>query len=78
MPLEPFGKVKMLVHSRIPLLLSLCLAAVSGSVVQAQTITPRVAWYGRLADGLAEAKRSNRPILLLSAAPQCEGVPGIW
>ena len=41
-------------------------------------IRPKIAWYGQLKDGLAEAKRSNRPILLVSAAPQCEAVPGIW
>lgn len=41
-------------------------------------ITPKIAWYGQLKDGLAEAKRSNRPIFLVSAAPQCEAVPGIW
>lgn len=38
----------------------------------------RIAWFGRLTDGLAEAKRSHRPILLVSAAPQCVGVPGMW
>ncbi len=37
-----------------------------------------IAWYGVLKDGLAEAKESNRPILLLSAAPQCAGIPGMW
>ena len=35
-------------------------------------------WYGVLSDGLEEAKRSQRPILLVSAAPQCSGVPGMW
>lgn len=38
----------------------------------------RIAWYATLKSGLAEAKRSNRPILFTSAAPQCLGVPGIW
>lgn len=37
-----------------------------------------IAWYGVLADGVAEAKATNRPIMLLSAAPQCAGVPGMW
>ena len=31
-----------------------------------------------MADGLAEAKRSGRPILLVSGAPACLGVPGVW
>jgi hypothetical protein len=40
--------------------------------------SPKIAWYGQLKDGLAEAKRSNRPILLVSAAPQCQNVSGMW
>jgi hypothetical protein len=39
---------------------------------------PRIAWYATLESGLAEAKRSDRPILFTSAAPQCLGVSGIW
>ena len=38
----------------------------------------RIAWYGTLESGLAEAARSDRPILLVSGAPQCLGVSGIW
>ena len=37
-----------------------------------------VAWWGTWQGALTEAKRSGKPILLLSAAPQCHGVPGIW
>lgn len=37
-----------------------------------------IQWYATLASGLAEAKRSNRPILFTSAAPNCAGVSGIW
>ena len=40
--------------------------------------SPRIAWYPTLEGGLAEAKRSNRPIMFTSAAPQCLGVSGIW
>ena len=39
---------------------------------------PKIAWYGTLQSGLAEAERSQKPILLVSAAPQCLGVSGIW
>lgn len=39
---------------------------------------PKIAWYATLKSGLAEAERSQRPILFLSAAPQCLGVSGIW
>ena len=38
----------------------------------------RIAWFGTLEAGLAEARRTNRPILLVSAAPHCHSVPGIW
>ena len=41
-------------------------------------VRARIAWYGSLDSALAEAKRSNRPILFVSGAPQCLGVPGIW
>ena len=45
---------------------------------QTSKLTPGIAWYGVLADGLAEAKETGKPILLVSAAPQCTGVPGMW
>lgn len=35
-------------------------------------------WYPILEDGLAEAKRSNRPILFMAAASQCGGIPGVF
>jgi ABC-type sugar transport system substrate-binding protein len=37
-----------------------------------------IQWFTRLKDGLAEAKRTGKPILFLSAAPSCGGVPGVW
>jgi hypothetical protein len=37
-----------------------------------------IAWFTSLDSGLKEAKRSGLPILLVSAAPHCAGVPGIW
>ncbi len=40
--------------------------------------TGGIQWFPRLKDGLAEAKRTGRPILFLSAAPSCGGVPGVW
>ena len=36
------------------------------------------AWFGRLEDARVEAARTGRPILLMSAAPQCSGAPGMW
>lgn len=40
--------------------------------------SPGIAWYGRLDLALGEARRSNRPILFMSAASQCGGVPGVF
>ena len=37
-----------------------------------------IVWYGTLRTGLAEARRLNRPVLLMSAAPHCHNIPGIW
>lgn len=38
----------------------------------------RIQWFSTLEDGLKEAKRTQRPILFLTAAPSCAGVSGIW
>ncbi len=66
-----------------PLLLSIAITAVSIQAASIQAAAanaaePRIAWYGTLKDGLAEAKRSSRPILFVSGAPHCQGVSGIW
>ena len=37
-----------------------------------------IVWFGTLKVGLAEAKRTNRPLLIMSAVPECHGVSGIW
>lgn len=37
-----------------------------------------VAWYTTWETGVAEAKRSNRPIFFMSAATTCSGVPGVF
>ena len=37
-----------------------------------------IAWYPTWERGLRAAKSSGRPILLVSAAPQCHGIPGLW
>ncbi|MGB0954039.1 MAG: hypothetical protein ACPG31_12530 [Planctomycetota bacterium] len=38
----------------------------------------RIQWFGTLEQGLAEAKRTNRPIMMTAAAPFCRGVSGKW
>jgi hypothetical protein len=37
-----------------------------------------IAWFATLEAGRAEAKRTDKPILFLSAAPHCGGVSGLW
>ncbi len=39
---------------------------------------PQIQWFGTWDAARAEAARTNRPILLTSAAPACQGVSGIW
>jgi len=38
----------------------------------------RIAWCGTWQSAQREARRSQRPILLIAAAPFCHSVPGIW
>ena len=51
---------------------------VSSGIGGAAEIPRRIAWYGTLKSGVAEASRSHRPILLVSGAPHCHGVSGVW
>ncbi|KAF0246937.1 MAG: hypothetical protein FD180_296 [Planctomycetota bacterium] len=37
-----------------------------------------IAWYGTWERGSRVAKATGRPILLISAAPQCHGISGLW
>jgi hypothetical protein len=49
-----------------------------GSVPASRKVVSGIAWYGVLKDGLAEAKRTGKPILFVTAAAQCNSVPGMW
>ena len=40
--------------------------------------TENIAWHGTWKGGLAEAQRTGKPIMLVSAVPQCHSVPGVW
>lgn len=55
-------------------ILLVCLAALS----QWSSAADKIAWFGTWKGGLAEAERTGKPILLISAAPQCHNVPGVW
>ena len=37
-----------------------------------------IAWFGTLKSALVEAARTGRPILLISAAPHCHNISGLW
>ncbi|MGJ8696798.1 MAG: hypothetical protein ACSHYF_10795 [Verrucomicrobiaceae bacterium] len=39
---------------------------------------PGIAWYPQLEQGLAEAKRANKPILFMAVASQCGGISGVF
>ena len=41
-------------------------------------IESRIAWFGTMDAGRAAAEKTGRPILLVSAAPHCRAVPGVW
>lgn len=38
----------------------------------------RIVWFTQLDPALAEAARTNRPLLVNSASPACSGAPGMW
>lgn len=57
---------------------AIAMATIVNSHVHSEEVQPRIAWYGTVKSGLAEAKRTNKPILFVSAAPHCLGVPGEW
>lgn len=78
-------------RTHTPFLLSLLAVSITGSEsafaqrprsgavdVHQQPAAPGIAWFGVWSDALAEAQRTNRPILLMAAAPSCQGVPGVW
>ena len=47
----------------------------SGQAARDRTLIP---WFATLESARVEAKRTDRAILLLSAAPQCRGISGVW
>ena len=49
-----------------------------GQEVPSESKTEKIAWHGTWKGGLAEAQRTGKPIMLVSAVPQCHSVPGVW
>lgn len=44
----------------------------------AQAANEGIGWIPTWDQGVAEARLTNKPILLMSGAPSCGGVPGVW
>ena len=42
------------------------------------TLDQRIAWFGTMDSARAAAEKTGRPILLVSGAPACQAVPGVW
>ncbi len=49
-----------------------------GVTVDWSTLEQRIAWFGTMESAQAAAKKTARPILLVSGAPACQAVPGVW
>jgi len=43
-----------------------------------QSTDAAIQWYATLERGLAEAKRTGKPIIFVTGAPHCAGVSGMW
>ncbi|MBX9567872.1 MAG: hypothetical protein K2X77_03215 [Candidatus Obscuribacterales bacterium] len=44
----------------------------------AQAETDGIGWIPTWKQAQEEAAKKHKPILLVAAAPQCAGVPGVW
>ena len=63
---------------RVAVLLGAVLALAVPLSAEEASSRSGIAWYGTWERGLRVAKSTGRPILLISAAPQCHGVSGLW
>jgi hypothetical protein len=43
-----------------------------------QPASSGVQWFATWESGLRQARLSGKPILLVSAAPHCSGISGVW
>ncbi|MEZ4537353.1 MAG: hypothetical protein R3D26_20490 [Cyanobacteriota/Melainabacteria group bacterium] len=69
----PAPRFRILLLSIAALLLSLSPSLPANAANEAG-----IGWIPTWKQGIAEANRTKKPILLVSAAPQCGGVPGEW
>ena len=70
--------LNLLLLAALALLLWLPLALQAQATPAEPQAEERITWFGTWQDGLAEARRSGRPILLMAGAVQCHGVSGTW
>lgn len=49
-----------------------------GKTVDWSKVAKRIAWFGTWKGALAAAQRTGRPVLLISAAPHCHQISGVW
>jgi uncharacterized protein YyaL (SSP411 family) len=56
----------------------LLLAATCTLAPAAYAASDGIGWIPTWNQALAEARQTNKPILLMSGAPECGGVPGVW
>lgn len=66
-------------HRRSTLLVA-SLVALGATALHAEEHEKKsgIAYYATLDRALEVAKETNRPILLVAAAPQCHGISGLW
>jgi hypothetical protein len=46
--------------------------------VDYSVLDQRIAWFGTMDRAREAAKKTGRAILLVSGAPSCQAVPGVW
>lgn len=49
-----------------------------GVTVDWSQVSERIAWFGTWDGALEAAEATGRPILLVSAAPHCRHISGVW
>jgi hypothetical protein len=54
------------------------LCAFLWSVPSVMAAAEGIGWIPSWDQAFAQAKATNKPIMLVSGAPQCGGVPGVW
>lgn len=62
------------------LIVLLCLPLWTAPAARAESpfLAPGIAWIPTWNQGIEEARHTGKPMLVMSAAPQCHNVPGVW